>query len=50
MVCSPPVEPLRMNFGGGSFLKTYHEFVHMNKEYGYNHLVYAPDNGFYVLF
>ena len=50
MVCSPPAEPLWMNFGDGSLLKKCHELVHLNKENGYNHLVYALDNGFYTPF
>ena len=50
MVCSPPAEPLWMNFGDGSFLKKCHELVHLNKENDYNHLVYALDNGFYTPF
>ena len=50
MAYSPPVGPLWMNFGGGLFLETYHELVHLNKENGYNHLVYALDDGFYTLF
>ena len=50
MVCSLPAEPLWMNFGDGSFLKKYHELVHLNKENGFSHLVYALDNGFYTPF
>ena len=40
----------RANFGDGSFLKKYHELVHLNKENGYNHLVHGLDDGFYTPF
>ena len=43
-------KPLWMNFGDRSFLKKYHELVHLNKKNGYNHLVYGLDDGFYTPF
>ena len=39
-----------INFGDRSFLKKYHELVHLNNENGYNHLVYGLDDGFYTPF